>query len=107
MTGNVKKDAGEYTVIIELMDKANTIWAGKDNAEDLEYAFVIDKAAQDAPAAPMLKDRSYTSITLKEVAANDNGATAEYSMDGEKWQPSPTFTGLTSGTTYTLSLIHI
>ena len=101
VTGNVKKDAGEYTVIIGLKDKANTIWAGKDNAEDLEYAFVIDKAAQDAPAAPMLKDRSYTSITLKEVAANDNGATAEYSMDGEKWQPSPTFTGLTSGTTYT------
>ena len=101
VTGNVKKDAGEYTVTIGLKDKANTIWAGKDNAEDLEYAFVIDKAAQDAPAAPMLKDRSYTSITLKEVAANDNGATAEYSMDGENWQPSPTFIGLTSGTTYT------
>ena len=100
VTGNVKKDAGEYTVIIELMDKANTIWAGKDNAEDLEYAFVIDKAAQDAPAAPTLKDRSYTSITLNEVAANDNGATAEYSMDGENWRPSPTFTGLTSGRTY-------
>ena len=100
VTGNVKKDAGEYTVTIKLNDKDNTVWAGKDNAEDLEYAFVIDKAAQDAPAAPMLKDRSYTSITLKEVAANDNGATAEYSMDGEKWQPSPTFTGLTSGRTY-------
>ena len=101
VTGNVKKDAGEYTVTIKLSDKDNTVWAGKNNADDLEYAFVIDKAAQDAPAAPMLKDRSYTSITLKEVAANDNGATAEYSMDGEKWQPSPTFTGLTSGTTYT------
>ena len=100
VTGNVKKDAGEYTVIIELMDKANTIWAGKDNAEDLEYAFVIDKAAQDAPAAPTLKDRSYTNITLNEVAANNNGATAEYSMDGENWRPSPTFTGLTSGRTY-------
>ena len=101
VTGNVKKDAGEYTVTIKLNDKDNTVWAGKDNAEDLEYAFVIDKAAQDAPAAPTLKDRSYTSITLNEVAANDNGATAEYSMDGENWRPSPTFTGLTSGTTYT------
>ena len=101
VTGNVKKDAGEYTVTIKLNDKDNTVWAGKDNADDLEYAFVIDKAAQDAPAAPTLKDRSYTSITLNEVAANDNGATAEYSMDGENWQPSPTFTGLTSGTTYT------
>ena len=101
VTGNVKKDAGEYTVTIKLSDKDNTVWAGKNNADDLEYTFVIDKAAQDAPAAPMLKDRSYTSITLKEVAANDNGATAEYSMDGENWQPSPTFIGLTSGTTYT------
>ena len=101
VTGNVKKDAGEYTVTIKLSDKDNTVWAGKNNADDLEYTFVIDKAAQDAPAAPTLKDRSYTSITLKEVAANDNGATAEYSMDGENWRPSPTFTGLTSGTTYT------
>ena len=100
VTGNVKKDAGEYTVTIKLNDKDNTVWAGKDNADDLEYAFVINKAAQDAPAAPTLKDRSYTSITLNEVAANDNGATAKYSMDGENWQPSPTFTGLTSGRTY-------
>ena len=100
VTGNVKKDAGEYTVTIKLNDKDNTVWEGKDNAEDLEYAFVIDKAAQDAPAAPTLKDRSYTSITLNEVAANDNGATAEYSVDGENWQPFPTFTGLTSGRTY-------
>ncbi len=100
VTGNVKKDAGEYTVTIGLKDKANTIWADKDNADDLEYAFVIYKAAQDAPAAPTLKDRSYTSITLNEVAANSTGATAEYSMDGENWQPSPTFTGLTSGRTY-------
>ena len=66
-----------------------------------EIDVTITKANQAKPAAPTPKGRSYTSITLNEVAANDNGATAEYSMDGENWRPSPTFTGLTSGTTYT------
>ena len=62
----------------------------------------IAKGTQAAPAsAPTLKDRTYTSITLNTVEPNANGAVAQYSKDGENWQPSPTFTGLTSGTTYT------
>ena len=62
----------------------------------------IAKGTQAAPAsAPTLKDRTYTSITLNTVEPNANGAVAQYSVDGENWQPSPTFIGLTSGTTYT------
>ena len=45
--------------------------------------------------------RDRTSITLKEVTKNSNGASAEYSKDsGTSWQDSPVFTGLSSGTTY-------
>ena len=66
----------------------------------------VDKASQAAPVnAPTLKDRTYTSITLNEVADAENGAKAEYSKDGGKtWQDSPEFTDLTSGTTYTFAV---
>ena len=65
----------------------------------------VDKAPQAAPAAPTLKDRTYTSITLNEVADAENGAKAEYSKDGGKtWRDSPEFTDLTSGTTYTFAV---
>ena len=66
----------------------------------------VDKASQVAPVnAPTLKDRTYTSITLNEVADAENGAKAEYSKDGGKtWQDSPEFTDLTSGTTYTFAV---
>ena len=63
------------------------------------YAKWTAKLTQDAPAAPTLKDRTYTSITLNAVA------NAEYSKDGgQTWQPSPEFTGLTSDTTYTFAV---
>ena len=62
----------------------------------------VKKAEQAAPAAPTLKTRTQTSITLNTVAPNENGATAQYSRDGgETWQNSPEFTGLASGTSYT------
>ena len=67
--------------------------------------FAVEKKTQDAPVAPTLKDRTYTSITLNEVADAENGAKAEYSKDGGKtWQDSPEFTDLTSGTTYTFAV---
>lgn len=67
------------------------------------------KAGQTAPsAAPELASRTTSSITLKEIKANANGAAAEYgiSTDGGEtwaWQDSPVFTKLSSGTEYTFA----
>lgn len=54
-----------------------------------------EKAEQSAPAAPTLKDRGYTSITLETIEG------AQYRCNGGAWQTSPEFTGLTAGTVYT------
>ena len=73
-------------------------------------SFTVAQAAQEAPAdAPQLASRTTTSITLKEVAENTNGAAAEYgiSTDGGKtwtWQASPAFTKLSSGKEYTFAV---
>ncbi len=66
-------------------------------------ATFVDASAQtqSAPAAPTMKTRTNTSITLNTIAANANGAAAEYSKDGTTWQTSPTFSGLTKNTSYT------
>ena len=75
--------------------------------QDQPYSCTIkvDKAPPAAPAAPTLKDRTYTSITLDKIADSENGTKAEYSKDGgATWQNSPEFTNLTSGTTYTFAV---
>ena len=65
----------------------------------------VEKAEQAAPAAPTLKARTQTSITLNTVSPNENGAAAQYSKDGGKtWQDSPEFTGLTSGASYSFAV---
>ena len=58
----------------------------------------IEKAGQAAPGAPTALDTNLrdTSITL--TAAGDN---FQYSRDGEHWQDSPEFTGLSPDTAYT------
>lgn len=58
----------------------------------------IEKAGQAAPGAPTALDTNIrdTSITL--TAAGDN---FQYSRDGEHWQDSPEFTGLSPDTAYT------
>ncbi len=74
-------------------------------AVTVSATFVKDTAAptkpQSAPAAPTMRRRANTSITLNAISANANGAAAEYSKDGKTWQSSPTFTGLTRNTAYT------
>ena len=59
------------------------------------YAKWEEKAEQSAPAAPTLKDRGYTSITLETIEG------AQYRCNGGAWQAFPEFTGLTAGTVYT------
>ncbi len=74
-------------------------------AVTVNATFVKEQTEQDktqtAPAAPTMKSCNKTSITLNEIAANANGAAAEYSKDGKTWQTSPKFTGLTKNTKYT------
>ena len=54
-----------------------------------------DKYTEFAPAAPVAAERTETSIKL---VATDG---FEYSMDGQTWQTSAEFTGLTAKTEYT------
>ena len=59
------------------------------------FTVTMNKANQTAPAAPTKADATINSITLTAIA---NG---EYSKDGNTWQESATFTGLTMNTEYT------
>lgn len=79
----------------ELTNSTTTFEAGKTY-----YAKWEEKAEKTAPAAPTLKDRTYTSITLDTIEG------AKYRCNGGAWQTSPEFTGLTAGTTYTFEAYY-
>ena len=64
------------------------------------YAKWDEKADKTAPAAPTLKDRTYSSITLNTIEG------AQYRCNGGAWQTSPEFIGLTAGTTYTFEAYY-
>ena len=64
-------------------------------------SFVVEKAPQAAPGAPEIAKRGYTSIELKALPANENGAVAQYRIDGGEWQFSPVFEKLSPGRSYT------
>jgi hypothetical protein len=78
-------------VITVTVTAANAQGSVTSNATD-----AVSKAAQSAPYAPALADKTAESVTLNTISEN-----AEYSKDGITWQDSPIFEGLTSNTAYT------
>lgn len=90
-------DVGNYTETVRIK-------TGDGATHDIKVTFSVVKAEQAAPAAPEAESITRTSITLKAVEPNKNSAEAEYSIDGEHWQKSPVFDGLSARTTYTFAV---
>jgi hypothetical protein len=57
----------------------------------------IEKADQMAPAKPTMTGKTHNTITLNVVSG------CEYAIDGGTWQSSAEFSGLTSGTEYSIT----
>lgn len=90
-------DIGNYTETVRIK-------TGDGATHDIKVTFSVVKAEQAAPAVPEAESITRTSITLKAVKPNKNSAEAEYSIDGEHWQKSPVFDGLSARTTYTFAV---
>ena len=86
--------AGTYTATVTVT------YNGGATASDT-VSFAVEKAPQAAPGAPEIAKRGYTSIELKALPANENGAVAQYRIDGGEWQFSPVFEKLSPGRSYT------
>ena len=81
------------------------ISVAKDSVTSEGATLSVEKAAQDAPAAPKAKEIGLSSVVLEAIAPNENGVAAEFgiSKDGGKtweWQDSAEFDGLSAGTSY-------
>ena len=87
-------EAGTYTATVTVAYNNGT------TATDT-VSIVVNKAPQAAPGKPELAKRDYTSIELKPLAPNANGAVAQYRIDGGEWQTSLVFKDLKAGTDYT------
>lgn len=90
-------DIGNYTETVRIK-------TGDGATHDIKVKFSVVKAEQAAPAVPEAESITRTSIALKAVEPNKNSAEAEYSIDGEHWQKSPVFDGLSARTTYTFAV---
>ena len=80
-----------------------TVSGSSDTSAEVTLSFIVEKAAQDAPAKPEMEKRTKTSITLKAIPANENGAAAEYRINDGEWQNSTEFTDLSYGTEYSFT----
>ena len=88
---------GFYTATI-------TVTYNNDATAVAPVSFNVTRAAQGAPAAPTIKSKSWSSVTLEAIPDNEaTGAGAQYSKDGATWQDSPVFTGLSANTEYSFA----
>jgi hypothetical protein len=88
-----------YTLAVEDVGKAVTVTVTAANCTGSITSgatAAVAKAAQSAPAAPTLADKTETSVTLNTIP----GAQYRNGTDGT-WQDSPTFTDLDPNTAYT------
>lgn len=87
----------QYTIVPADVGKTLTVKATHPDftGEKTYTTAAVAKAVQNAPDVPVAETVDYNSITLTTVAD------CEYSMDGETWQTSATFSDLTPGTEYT------
>ena len=86
-----------YTFYQRVKGTQNTSVAATISTAADTYAMTITltiKPTPETPAAPTAASTDKTSITLTAVDG------CEYSMDGENWQDSATFSGLNPGTAY-------
>ena len=84
-------DVGDYTIFVS---------GGVSSNYNLIYQYgtlAITQATQAAPPAPTLNSKTSTSITLNTVPG------CEYNINGDAWQSSPIFAGLTPNTSYTFT----
>lgn len=94
------KDGYKFGGWYESADFSGNAVTAAPTAGQTYYAKWKEKTEKTAPAAPTLKDRTYTSITLNTIEG------AQYRCNGGAWQTSPEFTGLTAGTTYTFEAYY-
>jgi hypothetical protein len=83
-----------YVTVTNTNTGANITGAQTVSITSSVATVAVTKASQSAPDAALAGITS-TSVTLTAVSG------AEYSMDGENWQDSPTFDGLIPGASYT------
>ncbi|MBQ9531864.1 MAG: InlB B-repeat-containing protein [Eubacterium sp.] len=87
---------GEMPTFTNVADSATVYYKASAPNHDEErgsFAVTMEKGDRTAPK-PTLAKATVNTIRLKEVEG------CEYSMDGETWQDSATFTGLTKNTEY-------
>ncbi len=95
VTGNKATNAGSYTATVALTDAANYTWSDGSTA-DVEITWSIAKA--DYPDFTLSAVADGVSITAE---CSESGV--QFSVDGKTWQSAAVFTGLTPGSTYTLT----